>query len=415
MSGGSPVVLLPSSCRAGPGGLWTDKGSGQYGTDAHILMQIGPLYVNYSLCKPYIRPAGQQYDLGDRFSCGCSRDSREEIVYTLAYLSGQESPLVDCGEFMAEAPRKIPGRAGVIIGGELTRAGAADVTAGVWRVAGRLPMMSARGQTHTRHAPTHAYCPYGDRPVVTDLRRWASGDGGRCKMVLEAASHGPARRRSGLDGRSAVNMRQGQGSAAILATEQPFSGTALLPPEGEGSRKAKADRKHMRRKDSTKKKLDVSKLSHVETKEVLARNLREQIKKLPAESNPEKAWGNFRKVMYDTSERTLGHTKRKHQDWFDNNNEEITSLLKKKQEAFTQWLNDKNSTAKHDHLKHLRSKVQGVRNFENNRLNELEKKRQERKEKEKEGRPTPSTAVVCPTCGRICASAFGLRSHQRRH
>eukprot|EP00058_Branchiostoma_floridae_P027772 XP_002613263.1 hypothetical protein BRAFLDRAFT_68228 [Branchiostoma floridae] len=119
-----------------------------------------------------------------------------------------------------------------------------------------------------------------------------------------------------------------------------------------------ADRKHMRRKDSTKKKLDVSKLSHVETKEVLARNLREQIKKLPAESNPEKAWGNFRKVMYDTSERTLGHTKRKHQDWFDNNNEEITSLLKKKQEAFTQWLNDKNSTAKHDHLKHLRSKVQ---------------------------------------------------------
>jgi len=73
--------------------------------------------------------------------------------------------------------------------------------------------------------------------LTKDLRRWASGDGGRCKMVLEAASHGPARRRSGLDGRSAVNMRQGQGSAAILATEQPFSGTALLPPEGEGSRK----------------------------------------------------------------------------------------------------------------------------------------------------------------------------------
>jgi len=121
---------------------------------------------------------------------------------------------------------------------------------------------------------------------------------------------------------------------------------------------ASARHTHMRRKDRIKKKLDVSKLSHPETKELLSRNLREQIEKLPAESNPEKAWGNFRRVMYDTSERILGHTKRKHQDWFDNNNEEITSLLKKKQEAFTQWLNEKNSIAKHDHLKHLRSKVQ---------------------------------------------------------
>ncbi|CAH1245993.1 Hypp7629 [Branchiostoma lanceolatum] len=121
---------------------------------------------------------------------------------------------------------------------------------------------------------------------------------------------------------------------------------------------ASAHHTHRRRKDSTKKKLDVLKLSHPETKEVLAANLREQIKKLPAENNPEKAWKNFRKLLYGTSELTLGHARRKHQDWFDNNNEEITRLLSQNQEAFTTWLNDKNSTAKHDHLKHLRSKVQ---------------------------------------------------------
>ncbi|KAI8482914.1 hypothetical protein Bbelb_393320 [Branchiostoma belcheri] len=101
--------------------------------------------------------------------------------------------------------------------------------------------------------------------------------------------------------------------------------------------------------------MHVSKLSHPDTGKLLATKLREQIKKLPTESNPEKAWKNFRKVIYGTSKRTLGHIKRKHQDWFDNNNEEITSLLWQKQEALTSWLNDKNSTAKH---KHLRSKVQ---------------------------------------------------------
>ncbi|XP_035685672.1 uncharacterized protein LOC118422260 [Branchiostoma floridae] len=68
--------------------------------------------------------------------------------------------------------------------------------------------------------------------------------------------------------------------------------------------------------------------------------------------------GDFNARVGSDSEAWPGHIKRKHQDWFDNNNEEITSLLKKKQEAFTQWLNDKNSTAKHDHIKHLRSKVQ---------------------------------------------------------
>eukprot|EP00745_Piridium_sociabile_P040227 TRINITY_DN767_c0_g1_i3.p2 TRINITY_DN767_c0_g1~~TRINITY_DN767_c0_g1_i3.p2 ORF type:complete len:152 (-),score=16.29 TRINITY_DN767_c0_g1_i3:3422-3877(-) len=69
------------------------------------------------------------------------------------------------------------------------------------------------------------------------LGRWASGDGGRCKMALGAASHEPALRRSRQDGRSPVHLRQGQGVAATLTTEQPSSGTALLPPLGEGSRK----------------------------------------------------------------------------------------------------------------------------------------------------------------------------------
>ena len=53
----------------------------------------------------------------------------------------------------------------------------------------------------------------------------------------------------------------------------------------------------------------------------------------------------------------------------------------------------------------------GVLAFEEKRLQDLDQKRQARKEK----RPDPTSTVTCPVCGRTCASAFGLRSHLRRH
>jgi len=55
--------------------------------------------------------------------------------------------------------------------------------------------------------------------------------------------------------------------------------------------------------------------------------------------------------------------------------------------------------------------VAGVKSFEERRLEQLDAKRQARK-----GRSVdPTAAVACPVCGRICASEFGLRSHQRHH
>ena len=49
-------------------------------------------------------------------------------------------------------------------------------------------------------------------------------------MMLGAASHGPAHRRPGQDGRFPTHRGKGR-------VRQPFPGTALLPPMGEGSRK----------------------------------------------------------------------------------------------------------------------------------------------------------------------------------
>ena len=117
-------------------------------------------------------------------------------------------------------------------------------------------------------------------------------------------------------------------------------------------------RNHRRQKEDIKKKLDVQKLADPETKKTLVTNLTNQLENLTSESDLEENWANFRNTVYETAKQTLGHPERKHQDWFDSNNTEITNLLKQKQEAFTDWLGDKGSASKHDHLKHLRSKAQ---------------------------------------------------------
>ena len=73
--------------------------------------------------------------------------------------------------------------------------------------------------------------------ILKALGRWASGDGDRRRMALEVTSHKPALRRSRLRWSFSTHPRQEWGPAAFLMTEQPFLGTALLPPSGEGFRK----------------------------------------------------------------------------------------------------------------------------------------------------------------------------------
>ena len=53
---------------------------------------------------------------------------------------------------------------------------------------------------------------------------------------------------------------------------------------------------------------------------------------------------------------------------------------------------------------------QGCQMFETRRIGDLVRKK-DRKERQR----TTSKHVACPACGQLCASEFGLRSHQRRH
>ena len=51
--------------------------------------------------------------------------------------------------------------------------------------------------------------------------------------------------------------------------------------------------------------------------------------------DPEENWTIFQKVIHSSAASTIGHRSRKHQDWFDENDEEIKLPLEEKNTACT--------------------------------------------------------------------------------
>ena len=60
----------------------------------------------------------------------------------------------------------------------------------------------------------------------------------------------------------------------------------------------------------------------------------------------EKDWTVFRNAVYSSSVATLGHTSRKHQDWFDENDDEIQGLLEENHRIHKAHQDDTSSVSK---------------------------------------------------------------------
>ena len=69
-------------------------------------------------------------------------------------------------------------------------------------------------------------------------------------------------------------------------------------------------------------------------------------------------WDQFKNVVNETAKSVLGPKQRVHQDWFDDNDEQITQLLQEKNSAFITSQNDNSSQAKKDRYKHLKKQAQ---------------------------------------------------------
>ena len=82
--------------------------------------------------------------------------------------------------------------------------------------------------------------------------------------------------------------------------------------------------------------------------------------KLPAEypDDVEQHWSILKTAMLSACQETTGFLKRKHQDWFDENNEEIQSVIDQKRTAYNIWQNDPNSLLKKQIYLQAKAEVQ---------------------------------------------------------
>ena len=69
-------------------------------------------------------------------------------------------------------------------------------------------------------------------------------------------------------------------------------------------------------------------------------------------------WDQFKDFVNKTAKSILGPKLRIRQDWFEDNDEQITQLLREKKNAFVTWQNDHSSQAKRDGYKHLEKLAQ---------------------------------------------------------
>ena len=78
----------------------------------------------------------------------------------------------------------------------------------------------------------------------------------------------------------------------------------------------------------------------------------------PLTGDTDQKWKQFKEVVIETAKSALGLKRRKHQDWFNENDKEIEDLLARKNKAFMEWQNDPNSTPKKDRFKSLQASAQ---------------------------------------------------------
>tara|TARA_B110001454_G_scaffold15635_1_gene14033 strand:+ start:278 stop:3463 length:3186 start_codon:yes stop_codon:yes gene_type:complete len=106
------------------------------------------------------------------------------------------------------------------------------------------------------------------------------------------------------------------------------------------------------------KKMDIAKLKEASTKDKFVKDLKNGLKDIKTSpTDPEENWKNLKNLIQTTAKDTLGPKKRRHQDWFDDNDPEIQALLDKKHKLHKDYLNEKSQRNK-DHYNTARQSLE---------------------------------------------------------
>ena len=107
------------------------------------------------------------------------------------------------------------------------------------------------------------------------------------------------------------------------------------------------------------RKLNTTKLKCFHTAQELQLNLNSKLRDLQSVHNSiEEKWASFRDAVNSAALEVLGPATRHHQDWFDENDSEIQTLLEEKHRLLRAHQNDPSSAAKKLTFTNMRSNVQ---------------------------------------------------------
>uniref|UniRef100_W5MSV5 Uncharacterized protein n=1 Tax=Lepisosteus oculatus TaxID=7918 RepID=W5MSV5_LEPOC len=116
---------------------------------------------------------------------------------------------------------------------------------------------------------------------------------------------------------------------------------------------------HCRKPKLIQTKFNTGKLNNPLTREKYQSHLVDAlIDHGPLAGDPAEKWNQLKQLVSESAETVLGHKQRVQQDWFDENNKEISKLLAEKHNPFIEWQNDVTCASKRDHFKYLRNKAQ---------------------------------------------------------
>ena len=119
------------------------------------------------------------------------------------------------------------------------------------------------------------------------------------------------------------------------------------------------------RKQRKKRDFDRSKFHNPQKLEELQSSIAQTLDHFPIPEQPlftnqeiNNLWTPFISTLYETTSNTIGHSQKRHQDWFDENNQQIHDLLDKKNKAHQSAINNPRSQAARDHFQGLSSESQ---------------------------------------------------------
>ena len=113
-------------------------------------------------------------------------------------------------------------------------------------------------------------------------------------------------------------------------------------------------------KNTGTRRLATNKLRDPTIAESLATNITAALLTKPEKTSltTTEDWDSLKNILLEATENTVGHSKRKHQDWFDDNNEPICSLIEEKRKAHTLLLACPTSAERRDNFTRLRNLAQ---------------------------------------------------------